>query len=138
MRSMKFKKTSCFMFIFATTALAGEPVLTASPRELRGLPGEPLRVELTVVTPDAQPVRLSVPSASNLVVRTVERIPVQRTSDGRFVQKYTVLWQGTASGSITLTNLTAVFRDKKAVFPAIGITIDAVDPAAPPRSGEPQ
>lgn len=138
MRSMTFKKTCCVILSFAATALAGEPVLTASPRELRGLPGEPLRVELTVVTPDAQPMHLSVPATSNLVVRTVEKNPIQRTADGRFVQKYTVFWQGTASGRITLTNLTAVFRDKNAVFPTIGITIDAVEPADPPRSGEPQ
>jgi len=114
-------------------ALAGEPLLTCTPQTLRGVPGEPLRIELTVETERAAPVQLRVPAVSNLVLRAVEKVPVRRTKAGTFVQKRIVIWQGTEAGSITLTNLTAVFQGLEKNFPMIGITIDAAEPAQPPE-----
>lgn len=112
--------------------LAGGPVLTLDPRVLRGVPGEPLQIELTIETADTLPVRLLVPSISNLTVRTVERIPIRRTAEGRFVQKRIVIWQGLEAGTTTLTNLLAETSAGRFAFPPVQITVDPVEPAKPP------
>ena len=117
----------------AGTALAGEPVLTVEPCELRGVPGAPLRAELTVTTPDAKPVRLLIPETSNLVLRAVEKIPLQRTGAGLFVQRRIVIWQGVEAGQTVLTNLTAGIGGVQYIFPNLGITVDAVPVAPPPE-----
>lgn len=149
---MEYWKTA-FLTLFAGTVLAGEPiVLKCDPQVLRGLPGEPLRVELTVETERATAIQLRIPAVSNLVLRTVEKVPIQLTADGRFVQKRIIIWQGLEAGSTTLTNLTVVFqglensdpnvpalgKNQQALtqsVPNIGITIDTVEPAAPPAKG---
>ena len=153
----------------ATVALAGEPLITCEPQELRGIPGEPLQLEITIETDRAAPIHLRIPAVSNLVLRTVEKIPIQRTESGRYVQKRIILWQGIEAGSVTLTNLTAVFNppvvsvsnlletpaekvstsdalakgvptlgetegERTQAVPPIGITIDAVTPAEPPKT----
>lgn len=120
------------LLLLGGISLAGEPVLTLDPRVLRGVPGEPLQIELTIETADTLPVRLLVPSISNLTVRTVERIPIRRTDDGRFVQKRVVIWQGLEAGSTTLTNLLAETSAGRFAFPSVKITVDPVEPAKPP------
>ena len=131
--------------LLAGYALADGPVvLKCQPQVLRGIPGAPLRAELTVETPDAQPVRVLIPSVSNLFLRTVEKVPIQRTADGQFVQKRIVIWQGTEAGSVTITNLSADFGGTANLFPVLEITIDAVPvaplpaalPLPPPAKGE--
>ncbi len=141
--------------LLAGTVLAAEPLLTCEPRELRGLPGEPLQLELTVETDRANPIRLRIPAVQNLFLRTVEKIPIQRTAEGRYVQKRILIWQGLEAGSATLTNLTVQLQaleksDPKVpsigketkyethLFPGIGITIDAVTPAEPPAKENPE
>lgn len=117
-------------------AWAGPPRLAVTPQELSGIPGQPLRVELTVETDRAEPVQLKIPAVSNLVLRAVEKVPIQRTKAGTYVQKRIVIWQGVEAGSATVTNLTAVFQTLENVFPNIGITVDAVEPAATPKKPE--
>ncbi len=117
---------------FSVNALAGEPVLTIEPHALHGVPGEPLRVELSVETSTVTPVRMRIPETSNLVMMVVEKIPVRRTQTGTFVQKRIVIWQGIEAGQTVLTNLTAEIDGAPHLFPAIGITVDAVEPAPPP------
>jgi len=123
--------------LLAGTALAGEPALTVEPRELRGVPGEPLRIELTVETVDAVPVRLRIPAVSNLLVRTVERIPIRRTESGRFVHQRIVIWQGLEAETVTLTNLIAETSSGRLTFPEVRITVEAVEPARLPARPEP-
>lgn len=132
------------------TTLAGKPVLTVEPRELRGLPGEPLQIELTIETDHVTPIQLRIPVVSNLVLRTVEKIPIRRTDEGRYIQKRIVIWQGVEAGSITLTNLTALFQGLEhfvpnigkekpvatQLLPSIGITINDITPAKPPAKKE--
>lgn len=127
---------TAFLTLLAGTALAGEPLLTVEPRELRGLPGEPLRAELTIETADAKPARVLVSAVSNLVLRTIEKVPIQRTKDGRFIQKRIIIWQGIEAGATTVTNLAADIQGMTNVFPNIGITVDAVEPAQPPVKEE--
>jgi len=126
---------SILLVLETGTALAVGPALTVMPRELRGLPGEPLCAALTVITSDARPVDIRIPDVSNLVVRAVEKIPIQRTADGLFVQGYRIIWQGLNSGSVTVTNLTAVFQETRQTFPSLKITVDDVEAALPPAKG---
>jgi hypothetical protein len=135
---MALRKT-VLLTLFAGTVLAGETiVLKCDPQVLRGLPGEPLRAELTIETPDAKPVRVLIPAVSNLLLRTVEKVPIQRTKEGRFVQKRIIIWQGVEAGSTLVTNLSVQVGTATQLLPSIGITIDAVEPAAPPAKGEPK
>jgi hypothetical protein len=134
---MEYWKTA-LLTMLAATSLASEPVLTCEPRELRGVPGEPLRAELTVETDRAVPIQLRIPAVSNLVLYTVEKIPIRRTKTETFIQKRIIIWQGVEAGPVTLTNLTAVFQGSEQIFPNIGITIDPVEPAVPPAKEDPK
>ena len=117
----------------SATVWAAEPVeLRCEPQTLSGVPGAPLRVELTAETARAWPMRLQIPAVSNLVLRTVERIPVQKSDDSRFVQKRIILWQGVQGGTTTLTNLCAEINGTRHCFPALTIAISNVTPATPP------
>jgi len=114
------------------TAVAATPVLTIEPRELRGLPGEPLSAWLTVETTNAKPILISVPSTSNLVIRTIEKIPIQRNTNGRFIQRRRIIWQGIEAGRSVIDHLSINQDGVIYTFPTLEITIDAVQPAAPP------
>ena len=122
-----------FLTMFAATVLAGDPVvLKCEPLALHGIPGVPLSAELTVETPDAKPARILIPAVSNLVLRTVEKVPIQRTATGQFIQKRIVIWQGVEAGQTVLTNLTAEVSDMQYTFPTLEISIDTVPVALPP------
>ncbi len=134
----------------AGSALAGEPRITCEPRELHGVPGEPLQLEITITADRASPIHIQIPHIDNLHLRTVEKVPIRRTADGRYMHKRIILWQGLEAGSVTLTNLTVVFQalenkegEGAASFqtlekncPHIGILIDEVEPAEPPAKKE--
>ncbi len=135
---------ACAVLVVST--LASEPKITCEPRELHGLPGKPLRVELTVETDRVAPMQLRIPSVSNLVLCTVEKIPIRRTPEGHYIQKRIIIWQGVEAGSSTITNMTVVFQPLenvdavssprfqglKKTCPDIEITINEVTPAEPP------
>lgn len=147
---MKKTGTIIFLVLTAMGALAGEPVLTCTPHVLTGIPGEPLTLELTIDTEQVTPVQLEVPAVSNLVLRTVEKIPVQRTPTGHFIQKRILIWQGTEAGTTTLTNLMICFQAQNSESgavagspsliskncPAVTITVSALKPALPPAPKE--
>ncbi len=130
----------------ASSCLAGEPVITCTPLQLRGVPGEPLQLEVSIETDRALPAQLRIPSNPSLLLRTVEKIPIQRAATGRYIQKRIIIWQGLEAASLTLTNLTVRFQtleNADAVSPPpfqtlerkcpdIGIQIDSVKPAEPP------
>jgi hypothetical protein len=121
------------LVMFAITATAGEGVkLDCTPKALSGVPGTPLSVQLTIEDDHAAPARVLIPAVSNLVLRTVERIPIRRTEAGRFVQERTLIWQGLEAGHSCVTNLTAELDGKMHAFPALDITIDPVTAAEPP------
>ena len=96
--------------LITASALAGDPVITCEPRELRGVPGQPLQAELTVESDRANPIQLRIPAVRNLFLRTVEKIPIRRTAKGRYIQKRIIIWQGIEAGATTLTNLTVNFQ----------------------------
>lgn len=123
----------------AGTLLAGEPLITCTPRELRGLPGEPLQLEVAVETDRVVPIRIQIPSTNILQLHSVEKIPIQRTKAGHYIQKRIIIWQGLETGSITLTNLTVCFQGLEksdTELPTLGIVIDPVEPTQPPEKTE--
>jgi hypothetical protein len=139
--------------LVAAPCFAGEPVITCEPREQHGVPGQPLQVEITIETDRAVPAQLRIPHIDGLFLRTVEKIPIQRTKEGRYTQKRIVIWQGLETANLTLTNLVVSFqtletttenvpslgKEKGALtqsVPSIGIIIDAVEPAKPPAKKE--
>ena len=142
--------------LIAGSALASEPVITCSPKSLRDVPGQPLQLEVTAITDRASPIKLMIPHIDILHLHSVEKIPIQRTNEGRYVQKRIIIWQGTEAGSTSVTNLTVSFQTLEnvdAVFagvtaraprfqalekkvPKVGIVIDVVEPAEPPKKKE--
>ena len=130
---MKHLICTATLCLLAATLLADEPLITCTPQELRGIPGEPLQLKLTVKTDRANPIQLQIPTLTNLFLRTVEKIPIQRTKDGHYIQKRLIIWQGLEAGSINLTNLTIVLQDSKTNAPSVKISIDTVEPATPPQ-----
>lgn len=87
-----------------------KPLITCEPRELGGLPGEPLQVTVTVETDRAAPIQLKIPAFSHLVLRTVETVPIRRTESGRYIQQRIIIWQGLEAANRSLTNLTVSVR----------------------------
>jgi hypothetical protein len=67
------------------------------------------------------------------MLRTVEKVPIQRTKEGRYVQKRIIIWQGVEAGSTAVTNLAVQLGAATQLFPSLEITVDAVEPAAPPE-----
>ena len=59
--------------------------LQCTPRTFRVVPGEPIRLELTVRADSAAPIRLFVPDDPRLKLRALEKLPVRLTRDGCFV-----------------------------------------------------
>jgi hypothetical protein len=139
-----------FVTAIASSCLAGEQVITCSPQQLRGVPGEPLQLEVSIETDRALPAQLRIPHHPSLYLRTVEKIPIQRAAGGRYIQKRIIIWQGLEAASLTLTNLLVSFQgpepagttasprvqtlEKKC--PDIRITIEDVEPATPPAKKE--
>jgi len=116
---------------------ASEPIeLSCQPRKLCGIPGEPLRVELSARSPHARPFRVHVPAVTNAVLTSIESVPIQRTPDGQFVRKRILLWQGTEAGSSVLTNLCTDISGTNVCFPPLEVTITDVSPALPPATIE--
>lgn len=99
--------------------------LACAPRSFRVLPGEPARVELKIQTRSAAPVRLHVPEHSLLMLRAVEKFPVQRTREGAVVHKRVLIWQALEPGTAKVTGLSVETPGGKRMFPEIEITVRA-------------
>ncbi len=112
----------------AAAARAGDRrELQCTPQSLQGLPGEPIRVRLTVALPAAKTIDWRIPAHPLLKVRAVEKLPVRRTRQGSVIYERVVLWQGLEPGTVRLKNLAIQIDRQKLTFPAITITIR--DPA---------
>lgn len=97
--------------------------LTATPRAIRVVPGELIRVELTVRADSAAPVRFRIPADPLLVLRAVEKLPLQRAPDGAVVHQRVVIWQGLEPGCAQLKTVAVETRGRTLAFPEITITV---------------
>jgi len=112
------------LLLLAPAALAADDVqLTCTPRTFQVVPGEPVRLELTIAAESAAGVRLYVPADPLLHLRAVEKRPVERTPAGQIIHRRVVLWQGLAPGEVTVKDLAVETQGRKLAFPEITITI---------------
>lgn len=109
---------------FAPASTAEENVrLSCTPRAFQVVPGEPVRVELTVEADSAAPVRLHLPAHPLLKLRAVEKHPVQQSAKGTIVHQRVVIWQALEPGQVKLEALSVETRGRMLVFPEITITV---------------
>lgn len=117
------------VLLFASATMAQENVrLSIEPRTVQVVPGEPVRLELTVQAASAAPIRLHVPADPLLLLRAVEKLPLQRTKEGLIVHKRVVLWQALEPGAIKMKALSVETRGRKLLFPEITITVSDPGP----------
>ena len=122
--------TGALIALFALTAvpvaetMAEERVcLQCTPRTFHVVPGEPMRLELTVRSDSAAPIRLHVPGDPLLKLRAVEKLPVRRNREGEIVQKRIVVWQGLEPGTVKVKNLSVETRGQNLLLPEVTITV---------------
>ena len=110
--------------VFAPATVAQERVrLECTPRTFRVVPGEPMRLELTVRADSAAPIRLHVPGDPLLKLRALEKLPVRRTSEGVIVHKRVVVWQALEPGLVKIDRLSVETKGRKLLFPEVTITV---------------
>ena len=110
--------------VFAPATVAEERVrLECTPRTFRVVPGEPMRLELTVRADSAASIRLHVPGDPLLKLRAVEKLPVRRTPEGVIVHKRVVVWQALEPGSVKIDRLSVETKGRKLLFPEVTITV---------------
>jgi hypothetical protein len=102
--------------------------LSIAPRTVQVVPGEPVRLELTVQAASAAPVRWHVPADPLLVLRAVERFPVQRTTEGVIRHKRVVIWQAVEPGAVKMKAISVETGGRKLLFPEITITVSDPGP----------
>jgi len=112
------------VFAPATPTKAKETVrLQCTPRTFRVVPGEPMRLELTVRADSAASIRLHVPGDPSLKLRAVEKLPVRQTAEGVIVHQRVVVWQGLEPGLIKIDQLSVETKGQKLLFPEVTITV---------------
>jgi hypothetical protein len=113
----------------ARVAVARESVrLCIEPRAVQVVPGEPVRVELTVQADSAEPVRIHVPADPLLLLRAVEKLPVRRNQEGVIIHKRVVIWQALEPGAVKMHTVSAETGGRKLRFPEIIITVNDPNP----------
>ncbi len=93
------------------------------PRTVRVVPGQPVRLELTIRALTAVPIRLHVPADPQLVLRAVEKHPVRRTRKGIIVHKRVIIWQALEPGTVKVNAISVETRGRKRLFPEVTITV---------------
>ena len=111
------------LLIIAPVTAADNQRLECKPRAFDVVPGEPMRLELTVLAESAEPIRLHVPRHPLLKLRALEKLPVQRTRDGIIVHKRGLVWQALEPGMVKIETLFIETKEKKLFFPEIIITV---------------
>jgi hypothetical protein len=91
------------------------------------VPGEPIRVELTVNAESAIPLRLHVPQDPLLTLRAIEKLPVQLSREG-VVYRRVILWQALEPGKVKMNSLSIETKEEKLLFPEITMTVRDPDP----------
>ena len=121
-RSLSFALVS--WFALATPAVPEERArIACSPRSFDVVPGEPIRLELTIEADSAAPVRLQIPEVPLVKLRAVEKHPVRRTAAGDIVHKRVAVWQALEPGRVKLNGIWVEIRGQKQVFPEITIAV---------------
>ncbi len=102
--------------------------LQCVPRTFLVVPGEPIRLELTVQSDSAAPIRLHVPDVPSLKLRALEKLPVRRTPKGLIVHKRVIIWQALEPGTVKTNGLLVETKGQKLRFPEVTITVSDPGP----------
>ena len=97
--------------------------LECTPDTFRVVPGEPMRLELTVRSDSAARFRWHVPNDPMLKLRAIEKLPVRRTPKGVIVHKRVVVWQALQPGVVKIDKLSVETKRRKILFPEVTITV---------------
>ncbi len=117
------------LLLYTPAAMAQENVrLACAPCTFQVIPGEPMRLELTVEADSAAAVRLHIPADPLLVLRAVEKLPVQRTNEGVIVHRRVVVWQALEPGTVKMNAISVETQGRKQRFPEISITVSDPGP----------
>jgi hypothetical protein len=112
------------LILAPTTAADKETVrLECTPRTFHVVPGEPIRLELTVRANSAASLRLHIPGNPLLKLRAVEKLPIRQTPQGVIVHKRVLLWQAFEPGAVKLNRLSVETKKRKLLFPEVTITV---------------
>ncbi len=112
------------LLLSASVTMAQENVrLDCAPRTFQVVPGEPVRLELTVQADSAAPIRMHLPADPLLLLRAVEKLPVQRTPEGILVHKRVVIWQAFEPGTVKMKAISLETQGRKRLFPEITILV---------------
>jgi hypothetical protein len=107
-----------------TTAADKQTIrLDCTPRTFHVVPGEPMRLELTVRADSAASIHLHVPGDPMLKLRAVEKLPVRRTPEGVIVHQRVVVWQALEPGLVKMDKLSVETKGQKLLFPGVTITV---------------
>jgi len=97
--------------------------LGCEPRQVTTVPGEPIRVQLTVLTDSAARMQIHIPADPLLHLRAVEKLPVRRTPEGAIVHQRVVIWQGLEPGTVKMNGITVEAEGRQWRFPEVTLTI---------------
>lgn len=112
------------LLVFVPMSMADDSIgLDCTPRAFKVVPGEPIRLQLTVHADSAVPVRWHIPDDSLLKLRAIEKLPVRRTREGVVVYQRVVVWQGLEPGAVTINTLSVKTKGQKLPFPSVSIAI---------------
>ena len=120
---------TCIPFLLLLLSLAPatkaeeEVHLQCTPRQFQVVPGESIRVKLTVQAEDAAPIGLHVPNDPLLTLRALEKLPMRQSKDGVIVHGRVIIWQALEPGSVKIESLSVETKGRKLVFPEISITV---------------
>jgi len=111
------------LFVCLEATAAENLRLTCAPRTFQVVPGEPVRLQLTVQADSAVPFRWHVPREPLLKLRAIEKLPVRLTAEGVVVYERVVVWQGLEPGTVKIENLSVETKGQKRRFPEVTIHI---------------
>ncbi len=112
------------MLLFAPATMAEDTIkLECEPRTFHVVPGEPMRLELTVQAKSAASIRLHLPADPLLLLRAVEKLPLKRTEDGVVVYRRVVVWQALEPGTVRMKDISIETQQQKRMFPEVTITV---------------
>jgi hypothetical protein len=128
MKRVAKKKTvttlPCVLLIFAPLALAEENVRRlCAPRTFQVVPGQPIRLVLTLRADSAAPIRLHLPADPLLILRAREKFPVQRSQAGVFIHKRVIIWQALEPGMVKMKSIAVETQGRKLFFPELTIYV---------------
>ena len=115
--------TGLLLAVGSESVASDQVRLECAPRSFRVVPGEPMRLELTVRAVSADPITWNVPSLPRLKLRAVEKFPVHRTDDGVVIHRRVLVWQALEPGTVKLKALSIETRRSKWMFPEVSITV---------------